>query len=68
MIHFPSPIPPHEPEPLPLRWVVILLAAAFVAATFGILTGLSTGWPAGVLAALSAAGATVSALHRMLGR
>ena len=56
-----------SPTRLPLRWAVILLAAEAVQVAVGAVTLRETGsWPAAFLAALGAAGATVSALHRML--
>jgi len=57
------------PEPLPLRWAVILTGALVAGALVGMLIFIQTGmWPAALLAALTTAGMAVPALHAMLGR
>jgi hypothetical protein len=57
------------PEPLPLRWGLILIGALAVAALVGALTLTQTAdWPAAILAALAAGGATIAALHGLLGK
>jgi hypothetical protein len=58
-----------RPEPLPMRWAVILLAGLLFALLAGALTLAETSsWPATLLAGLAAAGVTITALHQMLGR
>ena len=48
------------PDPLPLRWALILLFAAMIAVLAGGLTLLQAGsWPTALLAALGAAGAAI---------
>jgi hypothetical protein len=60
---------PSSPDPLPLRWAVILLAASLVALLVGALTSAQTGSPpAAVLAALTAFGVAVPGLHGVVGR
>ena len=60
---------PPSPDPLPIRWVVILLAAGLVALSVGALTfAQSTSWPASLLASLAASGATIVAGHQIMGR
>jgi hypothetical protein len=60
---------PLSPNLLPMRWAVIFLAAALVAMLVGVLTFAQTAsWPAALLAAFAAAGATICALHQMLGK
>jgi uncharacterized membrane protein YjjB (DUF3815 family) len=56
------------PDPLTL-WALTLIAAALAALTFGLLTYAQTkgNWPAALLAALSAAGATTVGIHQILG-
>jgi hypothetical protein len=61
------PTPNPRPELLTLRWALILTIAFLVAVIFGGLTYLQAGGPAAVMAALSAAGVTVSVLHQVLG-
>jgi hypothetical protein len=57
-----------EPDPLPLRWGLILLAALVIGLVVGLLTFATSGlWPAALLAALTVAGVAVPALHRILG-
>lgn len=57
-----------NPEPLPVRWAIILVTAVVAAALVAGLTLLqTTSWPAAVLAALAAAGMTVSGLHQVVG-
>lgn len=48
----------HNPQPLPQRWAIILLA--------GVLTGAIVLILAGPLPGLGAAGATVLALHKLM--
>jgi hypothetical protein len=56
-----------SPDPLPLRWALILLAAVVAALSIGVLTFAETAsWPAALLAAAGAAGATIPAVHRVL--
>ncbi|MYS22726.1 hypothetical protein GA0115240_14422 [Streptomyces sp. DvalAA-14] len=63
----PTP-PPRPPDPLPLRWAVIFLGALVGGLLVGSLTFLqTTSWPATLLAALGTFGATVPALHTLLG-
>jgi hypothetical protein len=58
-----------EPELLPTRWVVILLAAVVAALLIGGLTFVqAVSWPAALLAASAAAGMTVRGLHEVMGR
>lgn len=55
------------PDPLPLRWAMILLAAVVAAVVIGALTFAQTAnWPAALLAAAGAAGMTIPAAHRVL--
>lgn len=55
------------PEPLPLRWAMILLVAGVAALLTATLTFAETAsWPGALLAALGAAGLTVPAAHRIL--
>lgn len=62
------PVPPSA-EQLPLRWALILVAAALIAVLVGVLTmAQSRSWPAALLAALGAGGASVSVLHQVLAR
>lgn len=57
------------PDPLPVRWAVILLAAVVVALAVGVLTfQQAESWPAALLAALGAGGSVVPALHHVLGK
>lgn len=57
------------PDRLPLRWGVILISALLVAFLVGALTfAQMASWPGTILAALTAGGATVPALHQLLGR
>jgi hypothetical protein len=60
-----TPTPP--PAGLPLRWALILFSALVVGMIFGALTFIRFGVAAGVLAGLTAAGATVKGLHEVLG-
>jgi hypothetical protein len=67
------PTPPPSASPpdplLPLRWAVILTGALVAGVLVGVLTFAQTGlWPAALLAALTATGVAVPALHAMLGR
>ena len=57
-----------SPSPLTILWALILLAALLAALIFGLLTYLETkgSWPAALLAALSAAGATALGAHQLL--
>jgi len=56
-----------SPERLPLRWAMILLAAVFAALLTGTLAFVQTAsWPAALLAAAAAAGATIPAAHQVL--
>lgn len=56
-----------SPAPLPLRWAMILLVALVAALLTGMLTfAQTTSWPAALLAASGAAGATVLAAHQIL--
>jgi hypothetical protein len=62
------PPSPSSPDPLPLRWAVIFTGALVASLLMGTLTFVQTGlWPATLLAALTAAGVTVPALHAILG-
>jgi hypothetical protein len=56
------------PSPLPTLWALTLLAAVVVGLIFGLLTYAQTkgSWPAALLAALSAAGATTLGVHQLL--
>jgi hypothetical protein len=59
--------PPPPPDQLPLRWAVILLAAAVVALVIGALTfAQTTSWPTTLLAALGAGGTAIPLLHQVL--
>lgn len=59
--------PTTPPGPLPLRWAVIFIGALVVCLFVGGLAFVQTrSWPAALRAALSAAGATVVALHVLL--
>lgn len=52
---------------LPLRWAVILVAGLLAAVLVGVLTFAQTPtWPATLLAALTAAGTTITALHQIV--
>jgi hypothetical protein len=56
-----------SPDPLPIRWALILLAAVVIALIVGGLTFLQTAsWPATLLAALGAGGMSVPVLHGLL--
>lgn len=56
-------------SPLPLRWALIFVTALSVASLVGGLTFVQTvSWPAALLAALGAAGMSISVLHQVLGR
>ncbi|MFG2045640.1 hypothetical protein [Dactylosporangium sp. NPDC048998] len=60
---------PLSPTPLPMRWVLIFVAAAVVALLVGMLTFVQTvSWPAALLAALGSAGAAIRVLHQVLGK
>jgi hypothetical protein len=54
---------------LPMLWGLTLLAALVVGLIFGLLTYLQTkgSWPAALLAAFGAAGATTLGMHQLLG-
>jgi hypothetical protein len=57
-----------SPDPLPMRWAVILVSAGMIALLVGALTFVYTvSWPATLLAALGAGGTTIPALHQVLG-
>ena len=59
---------PTPPDPLPLRWAVILIAAGIAGWAFGQLTLAETAsWPASLLTGLATAGLTVRGLHPILG-
>jgi hypothetical protein len=59
---------PTPPDPLPLRWAVILISAAIVGWAFGQLTLAETAsWPTALLTGLAAAGVTVRGMHPILG-
>lgn len=61
-----SPVPAGSGA-LPLRWVVILAAGLLAALLVGVLTFAQTAaWPATLLAALAAAGTTITALHQLV--
>lgn len=56
-----------SPDPLPLRWAIILLVAVVAALLTGTLTfAQSASWPAALLAAAAAAGGTIPAAHQIL--
>ena len=60
---------PSNPDALPMRWAVILMAALVVALLVGALTFAQTvSWPAALLAALAGAGMTITGLHQMVGQ
>jgi len=60
---------PSGPEALPMRWLVILMAGLLVAMLVGALTFAQTmSWPAALLAGLTGAGVTITALHQLVGR
>lgn len=73
MSNYPTPRPPAgssppDPDPLPLRWGVILMGALVASFIVGVLVFLQTGlWPAALLAALTGAGVVTRALHAILG-
>jgi hypothetical protein len=50
-----------------MRWALILVTALLIALIVGVLTYLQAGWPAALLAALAAGGATIPAMHQLLG-
>jgi hypothetical protein len=54
---------------LPMLWALSLLAALVIGLIFGLLTYLQSkgSWPAALLAAFSAAGATRLGVHQLLG-
>jgi ABC-type thiamin/hydroxymethylpyrimidine transport system permease subunit len=57
------------PDQLPLRWAVILLAAAMAALVVGALTFAQTAsWPTTLLAALGAGGTAIPLLYQVLGQ
>ena len=57
------------PDPLPMRWAVIIIAATVIALLAGALTFAETqSWPAALLAGFGAAGLAVPALHQVVGR
>ncbi len=57
------------PSLLPMRWALIFVASMVAAVLVGMLTFVQTvSWPATILAALGAAGATIPALHQVLGK
>lgn len=61
--------PSTRPDPLPMRWAVILLIAAMIGLATGALTFMQTaGWPAAILAALGASGSAVPVLHQVIGK
>jgi hypothetical protein len=52
---------------LPARWALILLGAVVAGSLTGVLTYAESGtWPAALLVALAASGATISALHQVI--
>jgi hypothetical protein len=56
-----------SPDPLPLRWALILVVAVVAGLLIGVLTFAKTAnWPAALLAAAGVAGATIPAAHRVL--
>lgn len=57
------------PDPLPMLWALTLLGALVMGLIFGLLTYAQTkgSWPAALLAALSAAGATVLGVQQLFG-
>src|SRR3954447_5330256 len=62
---------PTPPDPLPLRWAVVLLSGAILAIVgwaFGQLTLAETAsWPTALLTGLAAAGVTVRGMRPILG-
>jgi hypothetical protein len=61
------PVRTPSSDQLPLRWAMILLLAVFTALLIGGLTFAQTAsWPAALLAAAAAAGATIPAAHQIL--
>jgi hypothetical protein len=58
--------PVSSPDPLPIRWALILLAALDIGVIFGGLTFTMSGIAPALLAALSASGVTVVGLHKLL--
>jgi hypothetical protein len=58
-----------SPDPLSVRWALILLAGLVVSVLVGMLTFLQVGsWPAGLLAGLGAGGMTMPVLHQIVGK
>lgn len=56
-----------SPDQLPLRWAVILLLAVFAGLLTGTLTFARTAsWPAALLGAVAATGATIPVAHQIL--
>lgn len=55
-------------SPLPTLWALTLLTATVTGLIFGLLTYAQTkgNWPATLLAALTAAGATTLGMHQLL--
>jgi hypothetical protein len=61
--------PSSSPDPLPMRWAVILVTAVVVSLLVGALTFMQTlSWPATLLAALGAGAMAIPALHQVLGK
>ena len=57
------------PDPLPLRWAIILMVAGVVAMLIGALTFMQTGsWLATLLAALGTGGMSIPVVNQVLGR
>jgi hypothetical protein len=56
------------PDPILILWVLTLLSAVVIGLIFGLLTYAQTkgNWPAALLAALTAIGATTLGLHQIL--
>jgi len=60
--------PVSSPGVLPIRWAVILIAAAVIALLTAFLTFAQTqNWPASLLAGFGAAGLGVPVLHQVVG-
>jgi hypothetical protein len=67
----PASEPPQStsPDPLSMRWAMILQIAAVAGSLVGALTFAQTrSWPAALLAGLGAAGVSLPVSHQILGR
>ena len=55
------------PDPLPMRWAIILIIGGVIAMLVGALTFIQTGsWPGTLLAALGAGGLSIPIVNQIL--